>query len=141
MKKVLKVAAIMLVIAFVMSFSAFAAPNSLALDVSGNASGILTVTNPAAATISSYDRLHNFSGYAATGAEVSVYSSYGGRYNLVKSCTVGASGLFVQPVSLNKGRNDLVIRAEINGQVQYVKRTVNVLSISFFNLLKGFNLY
>ena len=141
MKRAFKITALMLVIAFVMSISAFAAPSYLSLDVFGNSTGILTVTNPASATISSYDRLHNISGYAASGATVCVYSSYGGRYNLVKSCTVGASGVFVQPVSLNKGRNDLIIRADINGQVQYVKRTVNVLSINFFNLLKGFNLY
>lgn len=123
------------------SLCAFAAPDSLPLDVISNASGILTVTNPASASISSYDRQHNISGYAAEGATVSIYAAYGDKYSVIKRFTVGASGVFVQPVTLTRGRNDLVIRADVNGQVQYVKRTVNVLSINFFNLLKGFNLF
>ncbi len=141
MKKVLKVTALTLVIVVVMSLCAFAAPDSLPLEVYGNANGILTVTNPASASISSYDRQHNISGYAAEGATVSIYAAYGDKYSAIKRFTVGASGVFVQPVTLTRGRNDLLIRADINGQVQYVKRTVNVLSINFFNLLKGFNLY
>lgn len=141
MKTTFKVMALVLIMSFAVSFCAFAAPDSLPLEVYGNASGILTVTNPASASISSYDRQHNISGYAASGATVSIYSAYGDKYSVIKRFTVGASGVFVQPVTLTRGRNDLLIRADINGQIQYVKRTVNVLSINFFNLLKGFNLY
>ena len=147
MKKMLIITAIALVLSFVFSAMAFAAPETLPLDAAGNATGLLTVTNPANATISSYDKNHNISGYAANGASVSVYIASGGRYVIMKrngspiSCTVGASGMFVQPVYLNQGRSDLLVRAELNGQVQYAKRTVNVLSSNFLNLLKGFNLY
>lgn len=141
MKTVLRITAAMLVVFILMSFSAFASPDTLPLDVSGDATGILTVTNPAAASISSYDRQHNISGYATAGSTVAIYSSYGGKYNLVREFTVGASGVFIQPVTVSRGRNDLIIRAECNGQVQCVRRSVNVLSMNFFNLLKGFNLF
>lgn len=147
MKRILLITAIVLVLSMAFSAVSFAAPETLALDVAGNASGLLTVTNPANAVLSSYDKNHNISGYAADGANVSVYIASGGRYVIMKrngvpvSCTVGASGMFVQPVYLNQGRSDLLVRAELNGQVQYAKRTVNVLSSNFLNLLKGFNLY
>ena len=147
MKRIFFVSAIVLLLSFSVCLVSFAAPETLAFDVTGNAGGLLTVTNPANAVISSYDKNHNISGYAANGANVSVYIASGGRYVLMKrngspvSCTVGASGMFVQPVYLNQGRSDILVRAELNGQVQYVKRTVNVLSSNFLNLLKGFNLY
>ena len=141
MKTALKITAVILVMFVMLSVCAFAAPDSLPLEATGTVSGILTVTNPASASISSYDRQHNISGYAAEGATVSVYAAYGDKYSVIKRFTVGASGVFVQPVTLTRGRNELLIRADVNGQVQCVKRTVNVLSINFFNLLKGFNLF
>lgn len=140
MKMFSKIAVLMLVISMFMSVCVFASPDVLPLDATGNAGGILTVTNPASASISSYDKQHNISGYAAAGATVTIYSAMSGRYCATRRITVGASGVFVQPVTLQRGRNDLLIRADINGNVQYVKRTVNVLSMNFFNLLKGFSL-
>ncbi len=144
MKKIMAV--ILALIIFACSY-AFAAPETLPADCASNATWLLTVTNPASAVISSYDKQHNISGYAANGAEVSVYLLSNGRYSLIKrngspvSCKVGASGMFVQPVALSQGRSELIIRAELNGNVQYVKRSVNVLSLNFFNLLKGFNIF
>ena len=147
MRNLLRICAFALVLVILVSAVAFAAPDSLPLGVKGNTSGLLNVTNPASAVISSYNKQHNISGYAARGANVAVYIASGGRYVLMKrngypvSCYVGASGMFVQPVTLSQGRSDLLVRAELNGQVQCIKRTVTVLSINFLNLLKGFSLY
>lgn len=142
-----KIILLTMVLMMVLSLSAFAAPGSLPVGVTGTTSGILTVTNPAAANISSFDKVHNISGYAADGVELSVYILSGGVYNLLYRngypvvCTVGASGMFVQPIPLSHGRNDILIRAELNGQVQYATRTITILSSNFLNLLKGFNLF
>ena len=125
----------------------FAAPETLPSDCSGNATWLLTVTNPVSSTMSSYDKQHNISGYSVNGAEVSVYILSNGRYSLMKrngaavSCKVGASGMFVQPIALSQGKSEILVRAELNGNVQYVRRVINVLSLNFFNLLKGFNIF
>ena len=68
MKRILLITAIVLVLSMAFSAVSFAAPETLALDVAGNASGLLTVTNPANAVLSSYDKNHNISGYAADAA-------------------------------------------------------------------------
>ena len=144
MKKIVLLA---LVFTLAASMSVFAAPGSLPAGVESNTTGILTVTNPNHISISSFDRVHNISGYAANGVELSVYILSGGNWQLMHRngepvvCTVGASGMFVQPVSLNYGRNDLKIRASLNGQEQYTTRTITILSSNFLNLLKGFNLF
>ena len=81
------------------------------------------------------------------GLFISLYYKTGNGYSLLYrngapiSFTVGASGMFVQPVSLGYGKNSLVIRAELNGQVQYVLRTVTVLSSNILNLINGFSLF
>lgn len=147
MKRAFKALLAIFVLVIFMCSISFAAPETLPADCSGNSTRLLTVTNPASSVISSYDKQHNISGYAANGAEVSVYILSNGRYSLMKrngaaiSCKVGASGMFVQPVTLSQGKSELLVRAELNGNVQYIKRSVNVLSLNFFNLLKGFNIF
>ena len=146
MKKIVSI--FLAVIILVFSVNVMAAPVSLApADAVSTTSGILTVTNPSAEEISSYDKTHNISGYAASGVNVSINNLKGGVYQqFVKdgeyvSFTVGASGMFIKPVTLGYGKNELLIRAEVDGKVQYVKRTITVLSFNLFNLFKGFNLF
>lgn len=143
-----KIALLMAVMLLFCCVSVFAAPASLApSDAVSTAGGILTITNPSAEGISSYDKTHNISGYAASGVELSIYSLSNGVYlPLMKGdepvvFTVGASGMFINPVTLSYGKNDLLIRAEIGGKVQYEQRTITVLSFNLFNLFKGFNLF
>ena len=143
-----KIAILLVIMLFVCSANVFAAPLTINPDDAvSTASNILTITSPSATGISSYDKTHNISGYAASGVELSVYNLSGGAYQLMKkddaylTSTVGASGMFINPVSLSYGKNELLIRAEINGLVQYEKRTVTVLSFNLFNLFKGFNLF
>lgn len=138
------------VLIFVFAVSVCAAPDViLPSEAVNNTTGILTVTSPADSSISSYNKSHNISGYAGNGVEVSVYylNKTVGAYCLLYKdgapvvFNVGASGMFIKPVTLLQGRNDLLIRAETYGKVQYAKRTVTVLSSNFFNLFKGFNLF
>ena len=146
MKK--KIALLLLVMMLICSANVFAAPASITpAGAVSTASGILTVTNPSSEGISSYDKTHNISGYAASGVEVSIYTLNNGTYlPLTKDnepivFTVGASGMFIKPVTLSYGKNELLIRAEINGTVQYEQKTITVLSFNLFNLFKGFNLF
>ena len=143
-----KIALLMVVMLLFCCVNIFAAPSSIApSQVVSTATGILTITNPSAEGISSYDKTHNISGYAASGVELSIYTLNNGAYvPLMKGeepivFTVGASGMFINPVTLGYGKNDLLIRAEINGNVQYESRTITVLSFNLFNLFKGFNLF
>lgn len=143
-----KIALLLAVILSVSCVFAFAAPDSiLPSDAVSTAGGILTVTNPASEEISSYDKTHNISGYAASGVELSIYYLNSGiYYPLYKDgapivFNVGASGMFIKPINLSYGKNDLLIRAELNGQVQYAKKSITVLSFNLFNLFKGFNLF
>ncbi len=146
MKKITLIFLVLILLIF--SVNVMAAPASLTpTDAISTTSGILTVTNPSAEGISSYDKTHNISGYAASGVNVSIYNLKGGVYQqFVKdgepvSFTVGASGMFIKPVTLGYGKNDILIRAEADGKVQYAQRTVTVLSFNLFNLFKGFNLF
>lgn len=143
-----KIALLLVVMMFICSANVFAAPASLApSDAVSTTGGILTITNPSSESISSYDKTHNISGYAASGAELSIYTLNNGVYQiLVKDnepvvFTIGASGMFINPVNLGYGKNDLLIRAEINGKVQYEQKSITVLSFNLFNLFKGFNLF
>lgn len=139
------------IVLFLLIFSSvcvFAAPLTLLpKDAVSNTSGILTVTNPSSSSISSYDRSHKISGYAASGAEISIYSLNNGTYNILYkdenpvSFISGASGMFISPVTLQYGKNDILVRAEINGQVQYAAKTITVLSPNLFNLFRGFKLF
>ncbi|MBE7028952.1 MAG: hypothetical protein E7405_01735 [Ruminococcaceae bacterium] len=146
MKK--KIISLVLLILVFSCISAFAAPDLiLPADAVSSASGILTVTNPSTASISSYDKSHNISGYAANGAEISIYSLSNGVYTLLHKDGVpvsfmsGASGMFISPIKLQYGRNDLLIRAQIGSNVQYAARTITVLSPNLLNLFKGFKLF
>ena len=143
-----KIALITLVIMIFSCVSVFAAPATIApADVVSTATGILTVTNPSTTSISSYSKSHNISGYATNGAEVSIYSLNNGVYTLLHKdgspvCfTSGASGMFILPISLQYGKNDLIVRAEYNGKVQFAAKTITVLSPNLFQLFKGFKLF
>ena len=143
-----KVALLTLIVFLVCCVNVFAAPQSIApSDAVSTTSGILTITNPSTESISSYNKSHNISGYAASGAELSIYYLNNGTYYpLYKDgraivSTVGASGMFINPVNLSYGENHLLIRAELNGKVQYAKKVITVLTFNLFNLFKGFNLF
>lgn len=143
-----KIAFLTVLILLISCVSVFAAPASLSpSSVNSTAWGILTVTNPSTTSISSYDKSHNISGYATSGAEVSIYYLNNGTYYpLYKDGAPivfysGASGMFISPVNLLYGRNDLLIRAELNGNVQYATRTITVLSPNLLNLFRGFKLF
>lgn len=143
-----KIALLTLIILVFSCVSVFAAPATiLPKDAVSTASDILTVTNPSTTSISSYDKSHKISGYAKDGAEISIYSLNNGVYSILHkdknpvSFAIGASGMFITPVSLQYGRNDLLVRAEIGGNVQYAKKTITVLSPNLLNLFRGFKLF
>ena len=114
MKK--RIVSLVLLLLIFSTVCVFAAPATLLpKDAVSNATGILTVTNPASSSISSYDRSHKISGYAATGAEISIYSLNNGMYNILYkdespvSFISGASGMFISPVTLGYGKNDILM--------------------------------
>ena len=50
------------------------------------------------------------------------------------TANVGASGIFVIPVSLSNGKNTFLIRCEKDGVFQNTIFDINVLSISMFSI-------
>ncbi|MBU5450950.1 hypothetical protein [Acetivibrio sp. MSJd-27] len=138
-----KISMLMAVIFVVFSLTAFAAPYSTYGGSYGG--GLVTVTNPASSTISSYDAVHNISGYAVAGATLTLYRFDGNGYNMMYangapvSWTVGSSGMFVKPVALYRGQNHLILRADYGESSQQYRFTITVLSSNLLDLINSFN--
>ncbi len=143
-----------LFVAFILCFAmmsslCLAAPETIGEYDSSGVSGIITVTNPDKLYSTTYSKACSVSGFAEPGAKIYVYSmdSVSGNYKLciendsVLSVTAGASGMFVIPLKLSSGSNNIIIRAEKDGNFQNVELHINVLSASLFSIkssLKAF---
>ncbi len=138
-----KISLFMVVILAVVSVAAFAAPESIYGGAYGN--GLVTVTHPGTSTISSYDSVHNISGYAVAGATLTLYRLGSDGYRVVRvnnepmSWTVGSSGMFVKPVALQRGQNHMILRAELGESSQQYPFTITVLSSNLLHLIHSFS--
>ena len=138
-----KISMLMAVVFAVFSMTAFAAPYSTYGGSYGG--GLVTVTNPATSTLSSYDAVHNISGYAVPGATLTLYRFNGSGYTMMYtngapvSWTVGSSGMFVKPIVLYRGQNHLILRADYGESSQQYRFTITVLSSNLLNLINSFN--
>ncbi len=141
-------------VAFIMCFAMMtslcsAAPETVGMYDSSGVSGLITVTNPDKVYSTTYSKSCSVSGFAEAGAKIYIYyfdtqaNSYKLYYEngLPLSVTAGASGMFVIPLKLSSGSNNLVIRAEKDNSFQNVAMHINVLSASLFSIkssLKAF---
>ncbi len=138
-----KVTALFLILLAVFSMTVFAAPSNIYGGSYG--SGLVKVTNPSASTISSYDSVHNISGYAVPGATLTLYRFDGNGYSMMSvndtpvSWTVGSSGMFVKPIALQRGQNHLILRADYGESSQQYQFTITILSSNLLDLIRSFS--
>lgn len=152
-------------IAFLMMFallcgqvSALAAPDTVAADATGNSSSLVVVTKPKNQKDSTFDAVYIISGYGKEGTTVTLYtySQEEGIYKKLYNETqyvdengvtqkaqteaevkIGASGLFMNPVTLAQGGNDLLVRAENGDVVQLMKLSLTKYSYNLFDIIKS----
>lgn len=152
------IAVLMLAVLLVGQLSVFAAPDTVAVDAVGNANDLVAVTKPKNQKDSTFDSSYIVSGYGKEGAQVSFYL-YSGEDAVYKrimndiqyvstdgtvqtakvpaEVKVGASGLFINTVSLNQGANDILLYAEKNDKVQLMKLSITKYSYNLFDIIKS----
>ena len=149
MKKFFSMMVVFIMCFLMMTSLSFAAPETIGAYESSGISGIITVTNPDKVYSTTYSKSCSVSGFAQAGAKIYIYY-YDNQSDVYKlyyenglpvSVTAGASGMFVIPLKLSSGSNNLIIRAEKDNSFQNVSMHINVLSASLFSIkssLKAF---
>lgn len=152
-------AAFMIVaVLFVCQLSVFASPETISGEIAGNSNSLVVVTKPKNQKDSTFDSSYIISGYGKEGTMVTLYgySSDLGIYKKIYNETqyvdstgakqtalvpsevkIGASGLFMNTISLNQGANNLLIRAENEDKVQYMKLSLTKYSYNLFDIIKA----
>ncbi len=142
--------------------TAFAAPEVLNPDVVGDATGLVTITNPEGASDMSFDNSYVVSGYGEVGTVVTVYTfnpatdsyeklyknvttvSESGTYETAKrsvSSTIGESTLFFNTVNLNSGSNSFMIYAEKDGKIQINKFFIIKHNYNIIDVIRSWGVY
>lgn len=148
----------MLIFVLIMNVSVFAAPDTVAADAASTAHDLIVITNPQNQKDSTFDPSYIVSGYGCEGATVTLYrlnesenvykkifnaavyvDASGASQTAYKEATVtiGASGLFMNTISLNQGANHILVRAEHGGKVQLMKLSVTKYNYSLFDIIKA----
>lgn len=142
MKKIIIFIMSLCICLFALPFNTLAAPDAIGIYEGVGSSGMITVTNPAKKYSTTYSKTYSISGFAAAGSNVyvyiydaasAVYRPYISNGYFVSSA-VGASGIFVIPVTLSSGKNTFLVRCEKDGIYQNTVFDINVLSASMFNI-------
>lgn len=152
------IAVLMLAVLLVGQLSVLAAPDTIEAGAVGNSNELVVVTKPKNQKDSTFDSSYIVSGYGKEGTEVGfyLYSAEDGIYkrmltdiqyvaadgSVQKSkvpveVKIGASGLFINTVSLNQGINDILIRAEKGEAVQLMKLSITKYSYNLFDIIKS----
>ena len=138
--------------------TAFASPETVAGDASGNTHDLIVITNPPNQKDSTFDAGYIISGYGKEGTVVTLYwhdateNVYRKIYNEAQyideygrkqksyseaSVTIGASGLFMNTVNLAQGGNNLLVYAEKGDQRQLMKLSVTKYNYNLFGIIKS----
>ncbi len=157
MRKVIFVA-LLIVSMIAGQLAAFAAPDTIAADSTGNSNGLVVVTKPKNQKDSTFGTSYIISGYGKEGTVVTLYnySANEGVYKKMFNSTqyvdasgaiqdtrtaaevkIGASGLFMNTISLNQGANDILVRAENADKVQLMKLSLTKYSYNLFDIIKS----
>ncbi len=152
------IAILMLAVLLVGQLSAFAAPDTIAVDTVGNSNDLIVVTKPKNQKDSTFDSSYIVSGYGKEDTTVGFYL-YSADDNVYKrilteiqyidtdgsvqkskipvEVKIGASGLFINTISLSHGINDILIRAEKGENVQLMKLSITKYSYNLFDIIKS----
>ena len=158
MKQFWKVISLTLVLSFICMLSAFAAPDTVANDASGNTYDLIVITNPQNQKDSTFDSTYIVSGHGKEGTKVTLYwhdateNVYKKVYNETQyvdangttqtayseaTVTIGASGLFMNTVILSQGAHNLLVRAENVDKVQMMKLSLTKYNYNLIDILKS----
>ena len=155
-----KVAFAFLLIASLLLFQigVFATPDTIAPDTVGNSNSLVVVTKPQNQKDSTFNASYIISGYGKEGTVVTLYnySANDGVYKKMFNNTqyvdasgaiqdtqtaaevkIGASGLFINTITLNQGANDILVRAENADRVQLMKLSLTKYSYNLFDIIKS----
>ncbi len=141
------------------SIGAFAAaPDTIAADASGNSNSLVVVTKPKNQKDSTFSASYIISGYGKENTTVTLYSysENDGTYKKMFNTTqyvdasgaiqdtktaaevkIGASGLFMNSITLNQGANDILVRAENDDKVQLMKLSLTKYNYNLFDIIKS----
>lgn len=140
------------------SSAAFAAPDTVSPYDKSTATDIVAVTNPEGQKEYTLDADYVISGYGKEGTVITLYwhdstvDQYKKIYNHIvrtkedgssetvyeeATVTVGASGLFMNTIELAPGGNNILVRAENGGCVQYVKLSLTRGKRNLLGIIKA----
>jgi len=136
----------------------FATPDTVSPYETETVTDLIAVTKPEGQKDSTFDNTYVISGYGKEGTVVTLYwhdaanDMYNKILNTVEyteedgtvttayeeaTVTIGASGLFMNTFSPAEGDNNILVRAEKDGEVQYVKYTITRYKRNIFGIIKA----
>ena len=133
MKK-LRILSALITAVLVISFSAYAAPATIAPGQTGGNGNFIVIQNPPTDKAATFDKSYIISGYGKQGVNVYIYKLENGTYVKTDySWTIGASGMFFKKINLTKGTNALICYAEDGGVSQSVYLQITYLGTDLTN--------
>jgi len=120
--------------------TAFAAPAYVSGDEIGTTLDLMKITNPENISVTVFDDVFVFSGYAEPGSLINFYrmNGYGAYEVMPYYLYVGSSGWFYQQIVLEPGKNFFAVRAELYDDLyQQVRRDITLLGVEFIDTIKG----
>lgn len=118
----------------VISFSAYAAPSTIAPGQASGNGNFIVIQNPPTDKAATFDQSYIISGYGKQGVNVYIYKLQNGTYVKTDySWTIGASGMFFKKINLSKGTNALICYAESGGVSQSVHLQITYLGTDLSN--------
>jgi uncharacterized protein YxeA len=152
------IAILMLAVLLTSQLCVWAAPDTITADAVGNSNSLVAVTKPKNQKDSTFDSAYIISGYGKEGTTVTLYAyssdedvykkilnetQYIDAEGAIKTAQtaaevkVGASGLFMNTISLNQGANDILVRAENEDKIQLMKLSITKYSYNLFDIIKS----
>ncbi len=133
MKK-LRILSALITAVLVISFSAYAAPATIAPGQTGGNGNFIVIQNPPTDKAATFDKSYIISGYGKQGVNVYIYKLENGTYVKTDySWTIGASGMFFKKINLTKGTNGLIWYGEVGGVSQSVYLQITYLGTDLTN--------
>ncbi len=158
MKFLTRAVSVLVSVILILSISAFASPDTVSPYEEGTATDLIAVTKPEGQKDSTFDSTYILSGYGKENTVVTLYwhnmaeDMYQKIYNKVEyteadgtvtakyeeaTVTIGASGLFMNTVEPAEGDNNILVRAENGGNVQYIKLSITRYKRNLLGIIKA----
>ena len=154
MKKIISV----LILTLLIFSTAYAAPDTVSPYEESTATDLIAVTKPEGQKDFTFDASYVISGYGKEGTVITLYwhdateDLYKKIYNHVEytspegdvsiayeeaTVTVGTSGLFMNTIELAQGGNNILVRAEKDGNIQTLKLSLTRYGRNLLDIIKS----